>query len=313
MFLLATAVFPACRKERNLAYEGPSVLEFSNPLTGVNTKTTGQSIGGASGIGGDENIPIRGLQDSVIVQLIGAQVATPTTVTYTVTPGTAVEGVDFSIAGTKGTLVIPANSSSAAIKLNLLNNSTTTTAVNTVTFTITGSDNPAITPSANLKTFVVSIYPMKAWLSKTLPAGGFFSSRTGLTYTATEAAANPSVVDIAYVYDGTTPKLVPAASVLTGTVDSRYSAQVFAAAATVPANLLASYATLQLNAVTNSTVSAIPISGTTATAAVLTSVNIIANGIYGFVGASGKKGYIRIKSIASGASGNIGIDVMTQP
>lgn len=306
IFMLA-AVLPACRKKKDLSYTGPAVLEFSNPLTGVNTKTTGQSIGGASGIGGDENIPIRGDQDSVVINLIGRQLSEPLTINYTITGGSAVAGVDYEIIGTNGLVELPANSSSTAIRLKLLN---TGTAVKTLVFELTGSAKSDITPSANLKTFTVSIFPMKAWLSKTIPAGGFFSSRTGEVYTAAEAMANPSVIDVAYVNTSGTAKLVAPASLEGSLVDSRFSARVFAPAASVPANLVKSYATLQLHAVTNATVAAIPVSGTTATAAVNATVNIVADGIYGFVGADGKKGYIRIKSVeATGVS----IDVMTQP
>lgn len=306
LFLLA-AIMPACRKKRDLSYTGPAVLEFSNPLTGVNSKITGQSIGGASGIGGDENIPIRGDQDSVVIQLIGQQLSEPLTVNYKVAGGTAVEGTDYEIIGTKGSVVLPANSSATAIKLRLLN---TGTEVKTLILELTGSAKSDIQPSANLKTFTVSIFPMKAYLSKTIPAGGFFSSRTGQVYTAVEAAANPSIIDVAYVNDAGTAKLVAPASIDGALVDSRYSARVFAPAATVPANLVKSYATLQLHAVTNTTVAGIPTSGTTATAAVNASVNIVEDGIYGFVGAGGKKGYIRIKA-AGNAS--VSIDVMTQP
>lgn len=304
---MLAAILPACRKKRDLSYTGPAVLEFSNPLTGVNTKTTGQSIGGASGIGGDENIPIRGDQDSVKIQLIGRQLSEPLTINYKVAGGTAVAGVDYEVIGTSGMVVLPANSSATAIRLKLLNAGAT---VKTLVLELTGSAKSDITPSANLKTFTVSIFPMKAYLSKTVPAGGFFSSRTGLVYTATEAAANPSIIDVAFVYDAGTPKLVSPASVSAGYVDSRYSARVFVPAATVPANLVRSYATLQLEAVTSTTVAGIPTAGTTATAAVLSSVNVVADGIYGFVGAGGKKGYIRIKSAA--ATG-LEIDAMTQP
>lgn len=311
-FLLLLTALGACRKERNLAYEGPAVIEFSNPLSGVNSKVTGQSIGGASGIGGDPKIPIRGLVDSMIIQLIGAQINEPITVSYTVVPGTAVEGVDFAIIGTKGTVVIPANSSSTSIKIQLLNTSTNPSAINTVSFTLTGTNKADITPSENNKTFATSIYPMKAYLSKTLTAATtrFFSSRTGLVYTATEAAANPALIDIAYVYESGVAKLVSPASLLAGATDSKYSARVFAPASTVPVDLIQSYATLQLNAVTSTTVNAIPASGTTAVAATLSSVNIVADGIYGFVGASGKKAYIRIKTASATETA---IDIMTQP
>ncbi|RYY58050.1 MAG: hypothetical protein EOO09_00320 [Chitinophagaceae bacterium] len=297
-----------CRKERDLSYTGPAVLEFSNPLTGINTKTTGQSIGGASGIGGDENIPLRGDVDSVIIQLIGRQVTEAVTVNYTIAGGTAVAGVDYEIIGTTGQVVLQPNTSATSIKVRLLNTGTTVKSIN---FELSGSDKSDILPSQNLKTFVMNIFPMKAYLSRTIPVGGFFSSRTGLVYTAAEAAADPSNVDVAFVNNAGTPQVVAPSSVNPLLVASRFSARVFTPPANViAAGLLQSYASIQLNAVTNATVAAIPVTGTTATAAVNATANIVADGIYGFAGAGGKKGFIRVKSVGTG---ELSIDVMTQP
>ncbi len=304
LFLL---IIPACRKKRDLSYTGPAVLEFTNPLTGVNSKTTGQSIGGASSIGGDENIPIRGDLDSVIIQLIGKPLNEDLIISYTVTGGTAAAGTDYEIIGIPGQVVLPAKSSATSVKLRLLN---TGSAVKTLQLELTGTDKSEIRPSANLKSFTVNIFPMKAFLNRIIPSGGFFSSRTGETYTAAEAAATPSLIDISFVSTAGNNTLSAPASLEPTLVDSRFSARVFAPAATVPANLIQSYATLQLHSVTNATIAAIPVSGTTATAAINPAVTVVEDGVYGFVGADGKKGYIRVKDITNTG---IVIDIMSQP
>lgn len=306
------AAFTSCRKERDLTYTGPAVIEFDNPITGSNSKTTGQSIGGTSVLGDNANIPIRGDQDSAIVQLVSAQRSTPVTITYNVVPGTAVEGTDFTIVGTRGSVTIPANASSTAIRFKVLNSSTTPNTNRTVSFVLTGTNQPDVTISANYKTYAVTIYPMKAYLSKALTtASAYLSTANGTVYTA--PTGNAGYTDIAFTTVtrtvGTTPTVFPA---LTGTVgsDTRFSARVFVPAATVPAYLQASWATTQLGAQTATTVAAIPTSGTTATAAINQTVEVVENGIYGFVNGQGKKGYIRIKTVSNTA---VTLDVMVQP
>jgi hypothetical protein len=304
----------SCRKERNMAYEGPAVIEFDNPVTGVNTKLTGQSIGGASNIGGDENIPIRGTTDSVIVQLVGVHRSEPINIQYEVVPGTAVEGTHFDILDTKGTVTIPANSSKAAIRFTVKNNSANPADIRTLSFKLKSTDKTDVGISENYASYNVSIFPMKAFLNKTLASGAgatrYFSSANGEVYTS--ATGNPALADIAYSSTPTPTLISP--FVLSGTAGasaSFFSKRVFVPAASVPPNLQYSYATLQLDAVTSTSVNAIPVSGTTATAATFSSVEVVVNGIYGFVNGNGKKGYIRVKSISS--SGSITIDVMAQP
>lgn len=326
IYIILVAISVLSCKKRDLTYTGPTVVEFSNPVSGVNTKLAGQSIGGISVVGDNPNIPIRGDRDSIIVQLVGAQRSQPVDINYTIVPGTAVEGTDYEIIGTRGTVTIPANSSAAAIRLRLFNTSTVSTNVKTVSFRISGTTVSEVGVSENYRTYALSIYPMKAYVDKVMSAqsgtqGSYFASGTGLTYTSTTGAG--VAADIAYTVVTRTVNgvstLVPvfiSPEVLSGNVAAsatKYSARVFVPAATVPAYLLKSWATSQLGAVTAVTVAAIPTTGATATAAVNNSVDIVENGIYGFVSESGKKGYIRVKSITAGISGAVTFDVMAQP
>lgn len=323
--ILAAMTILSCKK-RDLTYTGPAVVEFNNPVTGVNTKLAGASIGGISVVGDNANIPIRGDRDSIVVQLVGPQRNQPVDITYTVVPGTAVEGTDYEILGTRGTVTIPANASAAAIRLRLFNTSTVATNVKTVSFRISNTNVNEVGVSENYRTYALSIYPMKAYVDRVISAqggtqGSYFSTSTGLTYTSTTGAG--VAADIAYTVVSRTVNgaatLVPvliSPEVLSGNVAAsatKYSARVFVPAATVPAYLQKSWATSQLGAVTAATVSAIPVTGATATAAVNNSVDIVENGIYGFVNESGKKGYIRVKSLTAGISGAVTFDVMAQP
>ena len=316
----------SCRKERDLTYQGPDVVEFSNPITGVNSKLAGQSIGGTSVVGDNANIPIRGDRDSIIIQLVGPQRAQAIDIDYTVVPGTAVEGTDYEILGTRGKVTIPANASATAIQVRLLNTSTTSTNVRTVSFRISNTSVGDVGVSENYRTYALSIFPMKAYVNKVISAqsgsqGSYFASSTGQVYTSTMGAG--VAADVAYtvvsrVVSGVTT-LVPvfiSPETLSGNVAAsatKFSARVFVPAATVPAYLQSSWATTQLGTVTAVTVAAIPVTGATAAAAVSNSVDIVENGIYGFVNESGKKGYIRVKTITAGISGAVTFDVMAQP
>ncbi len=325
VFALLVTTLWSCKK-RDLTYQGQTLVEFSNPISGRNEKTTGPSIGGTSVLGDNPNIPIRGDRDSLIVQLIGPHRNAPVEVSYTVQAGTAVEGVDFEIIGTKGKVVIPANSSSAAIHLQLKNSSTTPSNVKRVTFTLSGTNQGEVGLSANYVSYVVNIYPMKAHLNKELSTpsgakGSYLASSTGQVFTT--VAGNAASIDIAYdfvtrVSGGTTttvPVFISPRSLSGDATASatKYSTRVFTPPASVPSHLQASYATTQLGTLTATNVNAIPVTGTAAGAAVNDSVDIVENGIYTFVNGNGKKGYLRVKQIVTGASGSVKFDVMAQP
>ncbi|GAB2602068.1 hypothetical protein [Spirosoma areae] len=70
------------------------------------------------------------------VHNVGPQLDQPITVTYTVT-GTAREGREYTIEGTKGTVVIPAKKSFGEITVKLINNANNILESQTLTFTLT--------------------------------------------------------------------------------------------------------------------------------------------------------------------------------
>ncbi len=151
---LVTAL-SGCFENPSYIYEGATVVEFKNPRAGfatqpsnnvsnaIRTRTVRQGIG----------------RDSILVQLVGPQRSTPTTVSYTVNPSsTAVEGTNYSIIGTKGSVTIPANSSNAYVVVQFLLGIPSTAPTNqtvNLSMTLTGSDG--MLPSENYKTFTFTI------------------------------------------------------------------------------------------------------------------------------------------------------------
>ena len=75
---------------------------------------------------------------SIRVHNAGPQLDQPITVTYTI-GGTAREGRDYRIEGTKGTVVIPAKQSFGEIKLQLINNANNIIESQDIVFTLTGA------------------------------------------------------------------------------------------------------------------------------------------------------------------------------
>lgn len=310
LFLFALLVGSSCSEEKDLSYQGGDVVEFSNPITGMNEKTTGPSIGGKSREGDNPDIPIKGDQDSIIVQLVGNQKDSPINVHYTITEGTAVEGEDFSIIGDRGVVTIPANSSSAAIRFEMMNRSIDPTEVRDVTFTIESVEGEDVGVSENYDSFVVNIFPMLAYVDVTVSGSEpYFSTRNGESFPGIPPTGT---IDVAFDFTADQLSLV-SPFVLSGNAtasDTKYSERVFAPPSDAPDHLLAAYATDRLGDITAADIDGIPILGTTTGAAVNDDVGIGENGIYGFVNGDGKKGYIRIKSIGSGT---VVFDVMVQP
>lgn len=73
---------------------------------------------------------------AIRVHNVGPVLSQPITVNYTVA-GSAREGRDYSIEGTKGTVVIPANKSFGQISVNLINNANNILESQSLTFTLT--------------------------------------------------------------------------------------------------------------------------------------------------------------------------------
>jgi len=144
-----------CFESPSWVYEGASVVEFKNPRAGFATQPTNNAVNVVrartirQGIG----------RDSILVQLVGPQRPTPTTVGYIVAgTSTAVEGVNYNIIGTKGSIVIPANSSSAYVVLQFLSGiPTTAPATQTVSLAMTLTGGDTTPPSENYKTFTFTI------------------------------------------------------------------------------------------------------------------------------------------------------------
>jgi hypothetical protein len=99
-------------------------------------------------------------RDSILVQLVGAQRAEPISIGYVIdaAQSTAVENINYRILDTKGTVTIPANSSSAYLKFEILEGIPATVSATQnypLVFTLVGNDQ--LKPSANYKTFTVNI------------------------------------------------------------------------------------------------------------------------------------------------------------
>ncbi len=73
---------------------------------------------------------------SILVHNVGPQLDQPITINYTIS-GTAREGKEYTIVGTKGTVIIPAKQSSGAISLQLINNANNILESTSLTFTLT--------------------------------------------------------------------------------------------------------------------------------------------------------------------------------
>lgn len=113
-----------------------------------------------------QGISAPAFQDSILVQLVGKQVATDLTVTYIKDPtnplapvGTqeAVEGIHYNfVRNNAGELVVKGNSNAGYIYLNILE-SLTPTDPDRVVLMITLTDGGDVLPSQNYKTFTYTI------------------------------------------------------------------------------------------------------------------------------------------------------------
>ncbi|MCU0352265.1 MAG: hypothetical protein MUD08_00780 [Cytophagales bacterium] len=103
LFLFAVtslAVLPSCQEQR-ITFEGPHHVRFTDTVASYR-----------------ESYP-----RVVVLRVhnVGPQLAQPITISYLVS-GTAREGIDYNIVGTRGTVTIPANQSFGEIQLRLRNN-----------------------------------------------------------------------------------------------------------------------------------------------------------------------------------------------
>lgn len=127
----------------NTTYTGPDLVEFANPnyIAPVNpiTRTVATTTTPKN--------------DSMYIQLVGAQRSTGTNVTFEVdATSTAVLGTDYSIS-TASPLEIAASTS--GVKVRVVINKVTVQ--KKIIFNLTGGDK--VTPSANFKTFTFTLNP----------------------------------------------------------------------------------------------------------------------------------------------------------
>jgi len=184
MVVSGCALLSGCLPEKDdtrLEYNGPTEVEFKNFTAGQittlkrsdgsglesNASLTGRGISTAAAdaqtdtthaihIGNPSPTGFIRATDSILVQLVGPQVSTPTVVNFSVrSTSTAVEGTHFTFspAGTR-TVTIPANSSSAYILVNTIPNSVAA-APASATLILDLGGAPGIAPSYNFKSFYI--------------------------------------------------------------------------------------------------------------------------------------------------------------
>ena len=115
--LIGLAIVACETQDVDRIFEGPYFVRFTDT-----TLTYKESY--------SQVIPIR-------VHNVGPQLNEPITLTYTVS-GSAREGKDYRIEGTKGTVTIPANKSFGEIQLKLINNANNILESQDLVFTLTG-------------------------------------------------------------------------------------------------------------------------------------------------------------------------------
>lgn len=123
-FVLSLIALASC-EEQKILFEGPEFIRFTDT-----TLTYKESLGA----------PI-----TVSVHVVGKPLNQALTVNYTV-GGTAREGRDYSIEGTKGVVIIPAGKLFGTIRVNLINNANNILESQDIVFTLTG-----VTPSTDLQ------------------------------------------------------------------------------------------------------------------------------------------------------------------
>lgn len=169
---LLTSCFPDPAEEA-LAYNGPTLVEFKNQTLGM-TGTTLDAKGILRSAGNTQTDSSRVIRvdrrsvDTVLVQLIGPQRNTETVVNYSFLnsspymqgePATAVpiavEGTDFEVLSSEGTVTIPANSSVGRIIIDPLESNLEAGANKVIGIKLEGSDQVGV--AKNYDTFWIRL------------------------------------------------------------------------------------------------------------------------------------------------------------
>jgi hypothetical protein len=162
--LLSSMALISCLPDKDIKYEGDTLVEFKNPdfgmlpavlnLKGVVTTPAAQV----------QTALTKGIlintrtADTLLVQLVGPQKSQATTITYAIRSGsTAVEGTNFSFATPNArTVVIPANSSVGYLIVRPIANSITTVGdTRTLGIDMVSADGATVSP--NYKSFTYSL------------------------------------------------------------------------------------------------------------------------------------------------------------
>lgn len=154
--LFALTAFTGCLPEDKTEYKGDTLVEFKNPTLGMYEDVLdakGIVISPATQV---QDVLSKGIlinkrtADTVLVQLVGPQRSSPTTVTYALKSGnTAIEGTHYTFA-TPGarTVVIPANSSVGYLIVKPIANSIATVGQRlTLGVTMISVDGAKISPN----------------------------------------------------------------------------------------------------------------------------------------------------------------------
>ncbi|MGM9476416.1 hypothetical protein ACS5PU_08295 [Pedobacter sp. GSP4] len=150
------------KAETALIYKGPTVVEVKNFTLGqASTVLTAKGVSTAAGTQTDSTRTVflntRGT-DSVLVQLVGPQSASPIDVNFAVrSTSTAVEGTHYAFipAGIRKVTIQP-NTSSAYIRLSVIANSLPTVGDQRTVF-IDLLSNGTVNPNPNFSKFFVTL------------------------------------------------------------------------------------------------------------------------------------------------------------
>lgn len=107
-------LFLACEPE-DLTFKGPFHVRFTDTVAAVRESAPGLA--------------------NIRVHNAGPKIGQAITISYTI-GGTAREGIDYAVVGTKGTVTIPANQSTGNIQLRLINNANDRLSSQTVILTL---------------------------------------------------------------------------------------------------------------------------------------------------------------------------------
>ena len=195
--------------------------------------------------------------------------------------------------------------------LDIINGSIPVTDNVELTITVVDKTSASVSKTVTITAKVgqVSIYSAKLLGAQTNAAGSSLATSTGTIYTSANAATNSALVDFIYYFNsGTEASTIYSPSALAATGIEAMSYGWATKNATTFG--IVTMTTADFDAITATDDSPI-----TAKAVSLTAVKLFTlavDNIFAFQTAAGKAGLVRVKSISTGATGSITIDVKVQ-